>query len=156
MALEKGAGYIFQIDADRQTLPEEFAPFWECREQFDASIGLRSNRQDGLGRVFVTKVLGLSLQVMFGVDIPDANTPFRLLRRDVLAQALALVPDGHKLTNVLLSVVLTKQKRSINWLPITFRMRQGGVNSINFRRIFHIGLKSMYDFWRFREVLRNR
>ena len=32
------------------------------------------------------------------------------------------------------------------WFPITFKPRQGGVNSINIKRIFQIGRKALRDF----------
>ena len=32
------------------------------------------------------------------------------------------------------------------WIPITFKPRQGGVNSINFKRIVKIGFKALKDF----------
>ncbi|WP_027183106.1 glycosyltransferase family 2 protein [Desulfovibrio inopinatus] len=153
-AIEAGADYVFQTDSDRQTLPEEFSQFWKVRKNFDACIGVRSHRQDGSSRVIVTSVLRLALFLVFGLNIKDANTPFRLMRHDVLRDALALVPPNHNLTNVMLSIVLSAQKRNIAWLPITFRPRQGGVNSINLRRISRIGLKAVQDFWAFRKTLR--
>ncbi|MFU2209950.1 hypothetical protein [Solidesulfovibrio sp. C21] len=71
----------------------------------------------------------------------------------MLQDALALIPHDHPLTNVMLSVVLTAQEKSIDWLPITFRARQGGVNSINLRRIVRIGLRAIRDFRVFRKTL---
>lgn len=154
LALDAGAQYIFQTDSDRQTLPEEFSKFWTEREQFDALIGVRKCRQDGWMRVVVTQVLRLVVRAVVGVDVPDANTPFRLQQRDALHNALALVPKGHNLTNVLLSIVFTAQQRRIAWYPITFRPRQGGENHINFPRIVRIGWKAALDLWAFRSVLR--
>ena len=77
-ALEHGADYIFQTDSDGQTLPEEFPPFWEERENYDMVIGWRRGRQDGGSRVFVTKTLKAVIKVCFGVTVTDANTPYRL------------------------------------------------------------------------------
>ena len=45
-----------------------------------------------------------------------------------------------------ISAVAVKKKVKIGWYPITFRPRQGGVNSINLKRIFKIGVKSLGDF----------
>lgn len=47
---------------------------------------------------------------------------------------------------MLLSVIYTKKKQRVKYIPITFRPRQGGVNSINLRRIFRIGIKALRDF----------
>lgn len=152
-ALEAGADYIFQTDSDRQTSPRDFQPFWEARDRFDACIGVRVDRQDGLARRCVAAVLRLTLLAVFGLSIPDANTPFRLLRRTVLQDALALIPHDHPLTNVMLSVVLAAQKKTIDWLPITFCARRSGVNSINLRRIVRMGLRAIRNFLAFRTTL---
>jgi glycosyltransferase involved in cell wall biosynthesis len=145
-AVDNNADYIFQTDSDRQTLPSEFAPFWEQRDQYSAIIGSRNKRQDGMSRIFVTKVLKLVLRIIFGLKITDANTPFRLMKRDVLAKYLPRIPKDFNLTNVLLTVLLLDNRESVQFLPITFRPRQGGVNSINFKRIINIGRQAVKDF----------
>lgn len=43
---------------------------------------------------------------------------------------------------------IQKKKCSVKYIPITFRPRQGGVNSINIRRIFKIGKQALRDFWK--------
>lgn len=144
-ALEHGADYVFQTDSDGQTLPEEFAPFWEERELYDMVIGLRNNRQDGFSRVMVTKVLKLVIRVCFGVNVPDANTPYRLIKADSLKKAVEKIPDGFNLSNVLVSVYFEKNMKT-KYNPITFRPRQGGKNSINIKNIVKIGYKALGDF----------
>ncbi len=145
-ALEHGADYIFQTDSDGQTLPEEFWPFWELREQYAMVIGHRKGRQDGISRVFVTKTLKLVCLLCFHVRLTDANTPFRLMQREALKDCLAKVPHDHNLSNVLISVVFAKKKLPVHYIKITFRPRQGGVNSINMKKIFKIGKKAWKDF----------
>lgn len=153
-ALEHKADYIFQTDSDGQTLPEEFWPFWAARREYDYQIGRRTKRQDGFVRVVVTRVLRLVLFVAFGTWIPDANTPFRLMSGGSLERLLPLLPEDHNLTNVLLSVAYWASGRPGRFLPITFLLRQGGVNSINLRRIVGIGWRAVGDFCRFRPTVR--
>ena len=152
-ALSRGADYIFQTDSDGQTLPGEFEPFWQQREQYDMVIGQRSNRQDGASRVFVTRTLRLVIRLCFGVSVLDANTPYRLMRADALREDIELIPRDFFLSNVLLSVIFTKKKRRVKYIPITFRPRQGGVNSINLPRIFRIGRQALTDFRRLNREL---
>jgi hypothetical protein len=47
-----------------------------------------------------------------------------------------------------------KFNEKITFIPITFRPRQGGINSINFSRICKIGIKAMKDFIRLRKELK--
>lgn len=145
-ALKEGADYVFQTDSDGQTLPEEFWPFWEKREDYAMVIGHRKGRQDGASRVFVTKTLKLVCRICFHVTVTDANTPFRLMQAGTLAENMKLVPEKFNLSNVILSVIYAKKKQKVLYLPITFRPRQGGVNSINLKKIFKIGKKALHDF----------
>ena len=145
-ALEHGADYVFQTDSDGQTLPEEFEPFWEQRKQYDLLIGKRCHRQDGTSRVFVTRVLRLVVGLTFRVWVEDANTPYRLMHADTLREVLKRVPEGFNLSNVLISVLYCKGPYRVKYLPITFRPRQGGVNSINIRKIVRIGWQTLKDF----------
>ncbi|MDR3359956.1 MAG: glycosyltransferase family 2 protein [Bifidobacteriaceae bacterium] len=153
-ALAEGADWVFQTDSDRQTLPSEFPAFWAARDHLDAAIGWRKGRQDGFSRVVVTKVLRTVVRLAFGVKTPDANCPFRLVKASALRAALASIPPDHNLANVLLTVRLAQQGRRIDWRPVTFRPRQGGVNSINIPRIVGIGRRAVSDFWRLRRPSR--
>lgn len=153
-ALEQGADYIFQTDSDGQTLPAEFEQFWNERESYDMVIGWRKGREDGASRVFTTKVLKLVIKVCFGVTVTDANTPFRLMKASTLAEHIKLVPKDFNLSNVIISVIYTKKKLKMKYYPITFRPRQGGVNSINLKKIFKIGKQALSDFREINKAIR--
>ncbi len=152
-ALEKGANYVFQTDSDGQTRASEFPDFWRMRRQYDMVVGYRNKRQDGLSRIFVTKILKFVVLICFHVVVKDANTPFRLMNARVLAKKIKLVPKDFFLTNVLLTVIFTKHKCKIKYIPITFRPRQGGVNSINMKRIFGIGRTALRDFLKLNKII---
>lgn len=145
-AIEQGADYIFQTDSDGQTNPDEFWQMWENREGYDFQIGHRLGRQDGAGRVFVTKTLRLVVWLMFREWVTDANTPFRLMSVEKLKPILEVIPRDFFLCNVAISAIAVKWKYRIGWYKITFKPRQGGVNSINMKRIVKIGWKALADF----------
>lgn len=153
-ALKENADYIFQTDSDGQTIPDEFYPFWEEREKYAAIIGHRNHRQDGFSRVFVTKTLKLVIRLVFGVSVTDANTPFRLMPRATLEKYIPQIPKDFNLSNVILSVLLVHNKENVKFTPITFRPRQGGVNSINFKRICKIGVQAVKDFREIKKALK--
>ena len=152
-AIEEGADYIFQTDSDGQTLPEEFEEFWKNREHFDMVIGYRKGRHDGCLRVFVTKVLRAVIWLCFCVYVRDANTPYRLIRGQTLRRYIDLIPPGFHLANVLISVIFVKKGCKVKWLPITFRPRQGGKNSMNGKKIVKIGCSAVRDFWKINRLL---
>ena len=86
------------------------------------------------------------------MGITDANTPFRLMSVTTLRENIKLIPEDYNLSNAVLSVIYARKKQKIKYIPITFRPRQGGVNSINLKKIFGIGKKAVADF---KEINRN-
>ena len=155
-AIEQGADYVFQTDSDGQTDPAEFTSFWEQRADYDFLIGARKERQDGFSRVVVTKVLKLVVMFIFGRVIEDANTPFRLMRASKLALLLKEIPQDFFLDNVVVSVLAVSENMKTRWIPITLKPRQGGVNSINLKRIMKIGIKSVKDLRKVKKDIRNK
>ena len=153
-ALNNGADYIFQTDSDGQTDPEEFWQMFEHRHEYDFQIGNRKGRQDGGSRVFVTKTLRLVVWLMFHEWVTDANTPFRLMQKDRLKAIMEVIPKDYFLCNVAISAIAVKWNYKIKFYKITFKPRQGGVNSINMKRIFGIGWKALGDFRKINANLR--
>ncbi len=153
-ALNHGADYVFQTDSDGQTLPSEFEEFWKNKEDNDMVIGWRNTREDGFSRVLVTKVLKYVIRVCFKVKVTDANTPFRLIKAETLKKNIVDIPQDFNLSNVLLTVLLTKRDYRIKYIPITFRPRQGGLNSINLKKILKIGKQAFKDFRKINKVIK--
>lgn len=153
-AIKNKADYIFQTDSDGQTLASEFWGFWKERAEYSAQIGHRNHRQDGFSRVLVTKTLKFVLWCIFGLNIIDANTPFRLIKGITLQKYIEKIPKEFNLSNVMLTVLLIDNKENIRFEPITFRPRQGGINSINFKRITKIGIKAVKDFYEIKKKIK--
>lgn len=145
-ALDAGADYVFQTDSDGQTLPSEFEPFWIAKDKYDVTIGYRNKRRDGFSRIFVTKILRLVVYICFHVYVLDANTPYRLMSASTLRENIKLIPDDFFLTNVALSAIYKKRRQKVHFIPISFRPRQGGTNSINIFKIIKVGLSSFRSF----------
>ncbi len=153
-ALKHNADYIFQTDSDGQTLPEEFESFWRLRDRHDAIFGKRPHRQDGFSRKVVERVLCLLLFFIFGVRLPDSNAPFRLMTREFLQKYVPILDPDYNLPNVMLTVCAAYFHEKATFREVTFRPRQGGKNSINIRKIFKIGWKSLRDFSRYHKIMR--
>ncbi|MBR6399148.1 MAG: glycosyltransferase family 2 protein [Lachnospiraceae bacterium] len=145
-AVKEGADFIFQTDSDGQTVAEEFWRFWKHRSEYDFVVGCRTKREDGFSRLVVTRTLRVVVRACFGVWLRDVNTPFRLVKRELMEEALTLIPEDFNLANVALSVIAAKKGARMLSIPITFRPRQGGVNSINIPKITKMGMKAVGDF----------
>ena len=152
-ALKHQADYIFQTDSDGQTDPDEFENFWSQRKDYTALFGNRVARGDGKAREFSEKVLCFILRLIFRVAIPDSNAPFRLMSRRFLKKYIRKLPRKYFLPNVMLTTFGVYYHEPVKFIPISFRPRQGGTNSINMKKMVRIGIRSVREFLWFR---RNR
>jgi len=76
------------------------------------------------------------------------------MKKDTLARYVPRIPNDFNLSNVLLTVLMLDAKEDVLFLPITFRPRQGGKNSINFKRIIGIGRQAVKDFRQIRKSMK--
>jgi dolichol-phosphate mannosyltransferase len=146
LAVERGAAWTLQIDSDGQCDPQYFSSFWSGRENADAVFGVRKSRDDGFARVVISAVCSAVTSLLSGVALKDANVPYRLIRTDILKEALARVPQDFDMQNMALTVAL-KRMPALRWsyVPIHFRDRQGGTNSINIKRIIAMGWEMLVN-----------
>ena len=154
-AVDRGADWIFQTDSDCQTDPAEFQGFWDAREEQEAVIGYRPDRGDGKDRKFVEGVVCFLLKMIFGVKVKDANAPFRLMRRELVAKYIQRLPKDFNLPNIMLTTYFVYYGHRVLFLPISFEPRRKGKNSINPKKIVKIGWKAVGDFRRLRKEMKN-
>ena len=152
-AIKNGADFIFQTDSDGQTLPEEFDSFWQIRNGYKGIFGHRVVRGDGKSRAFVEKVVCLLVKMFFGVKVPDANAPFRLMQAKTVAKYLPKLDKDYNLPNIMMTTYFAYYKEEMTFKEVTFRPRQGGVNSINIPKIVKIGWKALKDFRALRKAM---
>lgn len=145
-AIKNGIDYVFQTDSDGQTDPAEFAAFWNERTKYDAILGHRKVRGDGKDRAFVEHVVCFLLRLYFGVKVPDANAPFRLMKVETIKKYLYKLKPDYNLPNIMMTTYLVHYKEKVAFRVVTFKPRQGGVNSINIPKIVKIGWQALKDF----------
>ena len=147
-AIKCGADYVFQTDSDGQTDPAEFPEFWEARNEYDGIFGNRTVRGDGQDRAFVEKVVCILLKLYFGVNVPDANAPFRLMKTETVKKYLYKMDAEYNLPNIMMTTYFVYYGEKTDFRTISFKPRQGGENSINIPKIVKIGWKALGDFRR--------
>jgi dolichol-phosphate mannosyltransferase len=138
--------WILQIDSDGQCDPSYFKDFWLRREQADCIFGKRVQRDDGVARALTSKICKFGASLLGGRDMVDPNVPYRLVRRKILADALLRIPASFNIHNVALTFIL-KKTDGIRWayVPIRFRDRQGGSNSINILNVAQWGFDMLLE-----------
>lgn len=153
-SIEQRADFIFQTDSDGQTNSAEFQAFWDVREKKDVILGYRTVRGDGRDRAFVEKVVCLLLRFFFGVKVPDANAPFRLMKASVVEKYINRFEEDYNLPNIMLTAFFAYYEEKLEFREISFKPRQGGKNSINIPKIVKIGWKALGDFARFKKGMK--
>ena len=138
--------YIMQIDSDGQCDPNYFPNFLKLSSEQDVIFGTRTTRGDGLMRKFTSILCSLLTSLISRCWIKDANVPYRLIKSNVLAKALSSVPSDFIIQNVALTVAL-KRLPNISWgfVPMHFRDRTMGTNSINLFDVCKLGLKMLSE-----------
>ena len=139
-ALQNGAEWIFQIDSDGQCDPKFFPQLLEQIPEHKAVFGFRKKRDDGFQRFLISRVVSLFTFGATGVWVKDANVPYRLIHKDIMAKAISLIPKDFHLANIFLSVLVRKQT-PIKWVNIHFRDRAGGSPSVKTFSFFKHGTK---------------
>lgn len=152
-AIEHGADWIFQTDSDGQTNPLEFEPFWEKRGEYDAIIGNRVKRGDGKDRKFVENTVCFLLWMIFGVKVEDANAPFRLMKAALVDRYIGKLSEDFNIPNIMLTTYFAYFKERLLFIPITFKPRKQGKNSVNMTKIVKIGWKALRDFRKLRREI---
>lgn len=149
-AIEHNADYIFQTDSDGQTNPAEFEKFWLRHENYDAIIGNRVKRGDGKCRKFVENTVCFLLSLIFDVKVKDANAPFRLMKTSLISKYIDKLPPDYNIPNIMFTTYFMYNHESVRFLPITFKPRVAGKNSVNIRKIIKIGKQAVKDFYSFK------
>lgn len=153
-AIRQGIDYVFQTDSDGQINPDEFPAFWENRRNQDVILGYRPVRGDGRFRAFTEKIVCALLYIYFGVRVPDANAPFRLMRTEIIKKYLYKMPFDYNIPNIMLTTYFIYCHERTEFREITFKARQGGINSINIWKIIKAGWKALHDFSQFKKDLK--
>ena len=94
------------------------------------------------------------LRMYFGVKIPDANAPFRLMKTEVVKKYLYKMQKDYNLPNIMMTTYFVHYKEKTKFTPISFKPRQGGVNSINIPKIVGIGWRALGDFRKLKKEMR--
>lgn len=152
-AIKNNADFIFQTDSDGQTNPEEFGEFWVKRNEYDAILGRRRSRGDGYSRKCIESFLCMILHFYFKVNVLDSNAPFRLMKAKLVEGYLPRFSADYNLPNVMLTTFFSYYGEKIEYVDISFKPRQGGSNSINIRKIVHIGFDALSDFKAFQRTM---
>lgn len=122
--------WVFQTDGDGELGPGDFKDLWARRRDHDFLVGCRRGRRPAVARRIVTWVSRVAVRLLFGRGIRDVNSPYRLLRRQWLQQALPRLRGEPFAPNVILSGFAVAQRLRIHERPVRYLGRRAGRTSL--------------------------
>lgn len=143
-AIHSSYDFVFQTDSDDQFCPQDFQKLWSIREDSPAIFGHRVDRKDSLVRKFISFSVRKYIFDFFGVDIPDANIPFRLFKRSFLKQCLPFLNPGLFAPNIFLSIYSFSLIKKCPVVAVKHFARKGETQKLMSFGLFKACLKS---FW---------
>jgi len=136
-ALEKGAEYIFEMDADFSHDPEMLPVFLRELEKFDLVVG--SRYKGGiriinwpLRRLMLSIIANKYIRIVTGMKLTDATSGFKGYRRGVLeAIDLGRVRSNGYSFQIEMKYRAHKKKFAISEIPIIFLDRHSGSSKMS-------------------------
>lgn len=119
--------FVFMLDSDRQIPLDDFPKAWgEIAAGRDAVFGVRRRRHDPVLRLYLTVVIRAAVRLLFGVQLYDANVPYKLLRKSIWDEARPLVPDDTLAPSLFLAIIAKRRGHDIVELDVTHKERDTG------------------------------
>lgn len=146
---------IFHCDSDRQFVAEDFWLLYQKMEEegLDAVIGWRGKRKDPFARLLLSRLLQTFLLLLFGVLLPDSNSPFRLYRRKALDRLLLVLPVQPMVPSILMAVGAKKMKMNVGWVEVRHRARTTGKSFLRSWKIFRLCIPAFREVLQFKRQL---
>lgn len=141
----KEASWIFQTDSDNEMSPLFFKELWVRRYSFDALLGCRIKREQGVGRKFISTISRCAVRLFFGSGVTDVNTPYRLIRAPLLARIIKTIPFDTFAPNVIISGVLAVSGSNIYNHPVPHERRRTGKISIVKWKLWRVVVEAFYQ-----------
>ncbi len=146
---------IFHTDSDYQNNPKDFWKLYDQLDNADLIIGYRSSRHDPFHRLVITRIVRLVNLVSFGCYLKDANSPFKLIRRDCLTKCLESISPEAFAPSILLALTAKWKGYRVMEIPVEHFERKTGKVSIANWRIVRACLISFSDTIKLRRTLGN-
>jgi dolichol-phosphate mannosyltransferase len=144
------AEWVFQCDSDDEMPADSFPSLWQVRRQYEAVFGYRQARRQSAGRKFISLCSRATVRLAFGKGVRDVNTPYRLVRCDVLRPIIDRIPADTFAPNVIISGALARAGARICNLPVPHQPRRTGAVSIVKWKLWKAAFRSFEQALAFR------
>ncbi|MBL7156557.1 MAG: glycosyltransferase family 2 protein [Candidatus Omnitrophica bacterium] len=117
--------FICTLDGDGQHDPEDIRKFLEEMNNYDMVVGERECRfKESALYSFGKKIINSTANYLSRTRIPDLNSGFRLIKKDIVMKYMHLLPNGFSLSTTL-TIALLRDGYNIKYVPISASKRFG-------------------------------
>ena len=139
---EADGDLVLMMDADLQDDPKEIPRLLEkLDEGYDMVCGWKATRHDPWHKVLPSRLFNATISFVFGFDLRDINTGFKIMRLPV-AKNLLLFAEMHRM----LAVQAHEQGYRVAEIPVTHHPRRFGHSKFGLERIYR-GLRDAFTVW---------
>ena len=149
------APWVFQCDSDDEMTADYFPKLWMERQKYVALFGVRDGRTQNVARQLISAISRLTIRLLFGNGVIDVNTPYRLMRSDILKPIITQIPANTFAPNVIISGTLAQSKLPLYNVPIPHQSRQTGTVSIVKWQLWQAAILSFWQTLRCRPKIKN-
>jgi dolichol-phosphate mannosyltransferase len=137
--------WIFHLDSDGQVDVAEFIGMWERRAGCDLVLGIRARRNDPAHRLVLTRCVRAMVSVLARRRVPDANVPFKLIRRDLYRHLQPVVPPEVFAPSILIVLGALRSGARVTEVEITHLPRRHGTSTLHLRRLAAVVLRCVRE-----------
>ncbi len=135
-AIDASVGaWIFHLDSDGQVDVAEFEQLWPRRCDHDLVLGTRRKRHDPRHRLVLTWVTRIFVSVLARRRVPDANVPFKLVRRELFEHLRPFTPASSFAPSILLVLGALRSGARVCEIDTTHLARRHGRSTLDVRRL---------------------
>lgn len=129
------SSYVGYIDADLQTIPEDFELLLPHRHEYELVMGIRTGRKDSIGKKLSSKIANSFRRMMTNDGVEDTGCPLKVIKSDY-AKKIPFFTGMHRFLPALIQL----QKGKVKQIPVRHFERIAGVSK------FHLGNRLVSPF----------
>lgn len=145
--------YMFLMDSDGQTDPNDFWLLWNRRDQAKFLCGVRVRRYDPLHRLVIARLLRIGIRILFCAHCRDANVPFKLFTKEFWQKASPFIPRETLTPSLFLSIWARKSTDGFEEVDISHLPRQSGSSTIRYLKLMRFCARAFLQLLMFRRAL---
>lgn len=127
--LAKGR-FVFHVDSDNQFYAQDFWELYRSAEENDIVLGWRQKRCDALHRKAISAILRFISMSLFGAAFKDPNSPFKIIKADVLREVINELPARPVAISVLILLIAHRKKYRIKEIAVRHLPRKTGTSKL--------------------------